>query len=341
MDERLLHVAPLVVVVVIAVFAGPAALGDGSTARAESSPHGAPSNFTVVPRDRAPGITDATYEQYGHAPKTVTMDYIRATWKEGGFENCGPTNNEVFGIDRGDDDPGTQTDKDLTSHVKSTKVTEDVFEADFYDEDDFGGAPPTIEKGDQFVSLTTNCFRNPSEPGWYQYQSTTGVEGGGKQQTTSHYFYICECSNEQEAREKLGPPPSEPTPTPTPTPTDSPTPTASPTPTPEPTPTRTPPQDGTPFPSPTPTVTSTPTPTPTATPTDSPTPTAAATATAGDGDGEEAAARTQTASPTPTQVGNWSDVVEQSPTAGSGPGFGPAAALLAIVLGALLGLRRD
>jgi PGF-CTERM protein len=297
-------------------------------------------NFTVVP-SRQPGLDDGEMKSFGVPNRSFEkMDYIKATWEEGGFAGCGASNGEAFGVDRGNDDPGTETDESLAPKVKSSTVTEDVFKADFYDEGDFGGSPPTLNEGDQFVNYVVDCIDTPDEPGWYQFSSTTAGQDG-ESSITSHYFYICDCANEREARQQLGPPPSASTPTPTPTPTASPTPTATPTATPEPTPTRTPPAEGTPFPTPTPTAT------PTATPEPTPTPSATATATAaagsGDSESEAEAGSTGSAateSPTPTQPGNWSAVVEQSPTAAEGPGFGVAGAVVALLVGTMLVARR-
>jgi hypothetical protein len=322
---------------------GPALDGGGGVVAAD---HGTEEkgNFTVVP-SRQPGLDDGELKSFGVPNRGFEkIDFIRATWKEGGFAGCGASNTEAFGIDRGNDDPGTEIDESLASKVKSTTVNEDVFKANFYDEGDFGGSPPTLNEGDQFVNHVTGCIDTPDEPGWYQFQSTTATKSEAAT-ITSHYFYVCDCADEQEARQQLGPPPSESTPTPTATltPTPTATPTATPTPTPEPTPTRTPPDDGTPFPSPTPTATPTPTPEPTPTPTA----TASATATAAaDDDGAAAdsgaseADDVETESPTPTTAGNWSDIVQQSPTAAEGPGFSGATTVLALLAGALLIGRR-
>jgi PGF-CTERM protein len=338
---------PLAVLVLVAVVAaglvgptlvGPSLDGTGGVAAAD---HGIErGNFTVRPSPQ-PGLDDAEMKSFGIPNRNIPqVDFLRATWKEGGFTGCGPGNAEAFGIDRGNDDPGTEIDESLTASVKATTINEDVFKADFYDEGDFGGSPPTFNEGDEFVNYVTGCIDTPDEPGWYQLTSTiAGTDDQAK--VKSHYFYICDCASEQEAREQLGPPPSEPTPTPTATPT--PTPTATPTPTPEPTPTRTPPDDGTPFPSPTPTATATPSPTPGATPESTPTPAPTATVAADEGSDadENEAASVATPSPTATEGGNWSDVVRRSPTAAEGPGFGAGMAVAATLVAGLLARRRE
>lgn len=58
-----------------------------------------------------------------------------------------------------------------------------------------------------------NCYDNPDEPGWYQIGSSVGGWTADdkylQRNTTSHYLAVCDCENQQEAREQLGPPPSE------------------------------------------------------------------------------------------------------------------------------------
>lgn len=92
-----------------------AAAGD---ARAD---HGGEANYTVVPRDRQPGSDDATYSQFAVSPRDVDyLDYIAATWYDGGFTGCGPSNAEVFGIDRGT--PTTATGSTRTSRSTSRRA---------------------------------------------------------------------------------------------------------------------------------------------------------------------------------------------------------------------------
>ena len=72
---------------------------------------------------------------------------------------------------------------------------------------------------------------------------------------------------------------------------------------------------------------------------------ATATATAGNDDPEAEAdggstGSTSTGTATSTRPGNWSDVVEQSPTVAEGPGFGAVGAVLALLVGAVLVARR-
>lgn len=295
--------------------------------------HGSKSNYTVYPHDRQPGISDASYEQHATAPTTIDyLDYIGATWKEGGFADCGATNSEVFGIDRGNDDPGRETDHDLTQHVEEFTVTEDEFRADFYEKDDAVGTSTNLDAGDEFVGFTKNCFDNPDEPGWYQIRSSIGgtaPNGSYVEQTdVSHYFAICDCRDEQEARDQLGPPPSEGSGsqsggdagTPTATPSEN--------------------ADGTPATSTDASTQGGSTPTSTGgseTSSDAASPSAGGGGDAGpDGSGAEDGG----GSGSPTPADDWDSYARETPTVAGGPGFGPLLALLALLGGALVAVRR-
>lgn len=212
-------------VVAVALVAAPASPGVG-LATAAHDPAG--TDFTyepMSPEDRRPGATDTRAGTIGQATADVETDFetlleLRSVFREGSWEGCGPTSSEVFGIDRGGDDDGYAVDESLENNVKRFSSGEDVFEAAFYDEDDFG--PSThLSSDDQVVSII-ECVDNPEEPGWYQIDvaAVRGRTTDGEVVThedASHYFWICECADEAAARERLGPPPSEPAPTATPT----------------------------------------------------------------------------------------------------------------------------
>lgn len=184
-------------------------------------------NFTyepMSPEDRRPGAEETRVGTVGRATDDVDTDFetllqLRSVFEEGSWEGCGPTSSEVFGIDRGGDDGGYEVDESLEDNVKRFSAGEDVFEAAFYDEDDFG--PSTHLGSDDRVVSIIECVDNPEEPGWYRIDvaAVTGRTTDGEVRTledASHYFWICDCADEREARERLGPPPSEPDPTPTP-----------------------------------------------------------------------------------------------------------------------------
>jgi PGF-CTERM protein len=253
-----------------------------------------------------------------------TFDYLEIGNPAIDFSGCSSSNTAVLGIDRGNNNTGTRVDTDLLKSLKQSTFTEDAIKVDFYEEEDFGGDPTYLNPEDAIVAVQGEgssggpCYTMPSDPGWYQItgilEGTTSdgeavtVEGG------SHYFPICEgCGDEETAREKLGPPPSQEggsdaaTATPTPEPVDD---TATPTPTPEP-------ADDTATPTPTPEpVDDTATPTPTPEPADD-------SGSESNGDNGGSAANDP-----------------GTPTPGAGPGFGPAIAVLALLASALLVNRR-
>lgn len=323
--------AVLVTALVLVVLSGAAVPYLGGVA---SASHGYDeANYTVVPMsDRTPGAENVRYGQRVIADAGVnleTLEKMTATFEEGSWTECSPGDGEVWGIDRGNTLDGYEVDEDLQDNTKSFSAGEDVFQVEFYGEDDLG-ASTYFDDRDEMVSVA-KCLDNPDKSGWYQITgSTTGVTEDGDRGTfesESHYFWICNCEDEDEARRELGPPPSEPqsTATPTPTPTATPGPgngtpaneTAS--------------GDGESAPSSTATPTAT-TATTDTTVTRTPTPTATAAGGTGDQDGSVGAQ-----AGTPNE--DWDEHVLETPTAAGGPGFGPAAALVA-VLGAVLLLRR-
>lgn len=201
----------------------------GSLAGSASGGHGPDgTDFTyepMSPEDRQPGATDTRVGTIGQAAAGVETDLetlleLRSVFEEGSWEGCGPASSEVFGIDRDGDGDRYETDESLEENVKRFSAGEDVFEAEFYDEDDFG--PSTHLNSDDRVVSIIECVDNPEEPGWYRIDvaAVTGRTPDGEVVTmedASHYFWICDCEDEAEARETLGPPPSEPEPTGTPT----------------------------------------------------------------------------------------------------------------------------
>jgi PGF-CTERM protein len=312
-------------VLAVATLAGAAPPGAVEVAGASHGPESA--NFTVEPMsDRSPGAENVRYGQRVVATAGTdlqTLEKTTATYEDGSFESCGPSDGETFGIDRGSTHAGYEIDHDLTRNVKSFTARADLLRVEFYDGDDFGSST-YMNDGDEFVSVST-CIDNPDEPGWYRISgTTTGVTDDGERvtfSTDSHYFWICDCETETEAREELGPPPSEPQRTTTPTPTAT--------------------DDGgaddgdsgggtddAERESPKRT---------TVTPTNPPAggeATATAESTDGPTDGWDDA-DDGTAAPTDggttTSTGEWDDHVLQTPTAAEGPGFGPAPALVAIL----------
>ena len=191
---------------------------------------------------RAPGATDRSYWSesitYGvpegekiYLTETVTYRPIPSA--------CAAEDTEEFGIDRDATYEGERRiDDSATESVKSFGKEEDAraefenrygqfgslattdwsyverLEVQWYAPDDIG-APLEIYHGDRFVSAQRECLDNPDAAGWYRFASTNEgeFENGTKVSqdvpTFSHWFYICDCANRQEAVETLGPPPSE------------------------------------------------------------------------------------------------------------------------------------
>jgi hypothetical protein len=314
---RVAVVASLLTAAALAVGVGVVAAGHG--------PDG--SNFTYTPLsadDRQPGATETRVGQIGRAAGGIETDFktllrLRAVWRAGSWEGCGPDSSEVFGVDRGSDNEPYNVDESLTTSVKSFTANENVFESKFYDEDEFGKSV-TLNSEDRIFTVI-ECPNNPAEAGWHRIDSSSvkGRTTDGEIVTYedhSHWFWICRCEDETAAREALGPPPSEPdgTPIPTPTMTDrSATPGARVTPT-AADGSRANPSDGT--------AVMTDAGGPAVTPTAEPT--AAATASA-------------TRSPTPP-TGEWMDYQYRTPTVGDGGGFAPILAIGALLV--MTALRR-
>jgi cell division septation protein DedD len=232
------------------------------------------------------------------APDGIWIDRyaIHADWID--YSACSETGVDTWGVDRGNDNSGTTVDEDYDPTL--LEFGDGAVGARYPDWNDIDGNPPYLAPDDAIVlavgatQVSSGCLTMTGEPGWYRataYVNGTVADGNCTEQGTaecepddeeyveitakSASVYICECENETEARQELGPPPDETTPTPTVTPTPTATPTVTPTPTATVTPTVTP------TPTPTPIPTASPTPTPTATPTASPTPTV------GDGGGDD------------------------------------------------------
>lgn len=275
---------------------------------------------------------EGAFEKQG-AKGLETLGYIVVSSPAIDFSSCTTTDTTAFGIDRGGDDSGTHTDDNLLDHRESSSFNDHSIVVNFYDEGDTFGSTTYVNQSDQIVAVQNSCYVMPKKPGWYQINARlNGTTYSGEQldepNIKSHYFYVCECANEQEAREQLGPPPSEggdgeqSTSTPTATDTGGSTPTDDGT----VTSTATDTGDG----SPTPTGTSHPSATASATTATETTPTTSPPA-----DGQQT---TSDGSTTATGGSN-RKVTASSPTVSSGPGFGPAVAVLALVSAAVLALR--
>ena len=257
---------------------------------------------------------------------------VSADWID--YTACDTENTFVFGIDRGNNNSGVQDDESLLEHRKDDNFRDDGLDVYFYDWSDFGGDPPYLAPEDAIVAAQGwrsdggPCLTLTSEPGWYQMQGflngtiangdcteegNSNCEPEDKEyvgvRVKSNYMYVCECDSREEAVEKLGPPPGSGGPTPTETPTGTDEPTETPTGTVEPTETDTPGGE-------TETVTTT---------------------TSGSGDpGTSTSSGDETTQTEPNGDGGGAT----TPTVDEAPGFGPVAALLALLATALLAIRR-
>ena len=187
---------------------------------------------------RQQGGEEGIYFDYIELDTTGFIDY----------SECTTSGNTVeFGIDRGSDNSGFQSDESLLEHREESPLEKDGLRVYFFDWDAFGSGnvPPYFAPRDTVVarqgkgSRDGPCLKMSEEPGWYRVK---GYANGtisnkcndrpkGETDKNSHpressecepdpkeriginlrsnYQYICECDSEQEARQKLGPPPNE------------------------------------------------------------------------------------------------------------------------------------
>lgn len=194
--------------------AGP---GDPPEPTTENHPPSEGANFTVQPDDHSPG-TQTAYNMlsrgegpWGDSDGLRTIDFYKITTQATQFQDCTPDNARAFGIDRENDDPGTETDDPLLQHMKDYNVTDRVIIVDLYNESDAFGESTHLNRSDETVARLAGCVMTPQEPGWYQftgYVNGTNYQGEFQEvQLYSKYFYVCDCENRQQAEQELGPPP--------------------------------------------------------------------------------------------------------------------------------------
>jgi len=258
----------LLLVVVCSLWLLPAGVGAN---------HGSsPTDFTTTPSDRTPGANGTTYllsaeltEKFDSSPSLAYPDRIVFQIEGANLNDCEP-----FGLEQESYRLGVNKSTESGYQFQAYEVqgaTWDGNAVEFqFDTED----QPNYGQGDKLELGLQGCVGNADSEGWYQ--SAVLVEGKSRGDRNvsftdqSHYFGLCEgCESDDDARQELGPAPSDPTPTPEPTPTATSEPTDTPTPEPTAAPTTTP--------EPTATATAQPTateqPTATATPEDTRTPT--------------------------------------------------------------------
>jgi hypothetical protein len=166
------------------------------------------------------------------------------------YSACSTDNTEAFGIDRGNNNSGTEYDVDLVARQKQVQFRDNGIVIEFLNWEDISNDPPYMAAEDAIVaaqgagSSAGACLTMTEKPGWYRiiaFANATVNDNHRDEQPTqdadyiefelsSNYLYVCECDSRQEAEEELGPPPeTEETPTPssaddTPTPTQTETP---------------------------------------------------------------------------------------------------------------------
>lgn len=206
-----------------------------------SGSHGARTNATVYFEDTPePGATEVTMwsSTVSYFPEGkeeyVYEGNISIIWTPLIASGCQFENLEVFGIDRDNDQPGTETDESaipyatngsyfetgVDEHQDNLSSTDwDYVEKGYIDWNDPNNTLSDnlqIYHGDQFIAKQNNCYALPDQAGWYRdRQEAIGVNGSASpkaRQTDwyySHWYYICDCESYDQAVEKIGPPPSE------------------------------------------------------------------------------------------------------------------------------------
>lgn len=349
------HRAALVVVMALSI----AVVGFLPAERVRAS-HGSSVNATAVWGNHQPGAENVSLTAYSAGTPWANDEGLEVwenftTIAPGALGySCTPRNVRAAGIDRDNDDPGTETDVSMLGKFKQyvvyeTDANQTAATIEFYDPNDFGGESVYLNATDEILTKFDGCWDTPDEPGWYRnYGHTNGTNWDGQYMELdaySHWYYFCDCDSYDEAVETLGKPPSvepvsgdsdqapgwmagpyyvsEPR-----NPDGDGSSAATPTVTPEATPATTTPTAATPE--------ATATPTATATATLTPTP-----AQGGRSGGGSSDTTTTPVTPTATATTTVTRTVTpaHSSTPASGPGFGVAVSLLALFATVLLGRR--
>lgn len=151
---------------------------------------------------------------------------------------CETTQARAFGVDRDNDQPGTETEPQnslIPSYTAEIPQVRDdgknVTTYSFYSEGEPGFGNDNsfdLYKEDEIVASLADCYDQPDVPGWYRWvggingsndgdpDDTTwqpeqwyGNDPGEYAVTYSHWYWICQCENRQDAIEKMGPPPTQ------------------------------------------------------------------------------------------------------------------------------------
>lgn len=181
-------------------------------------------HLEIVPANHQPGQQNTTYSAFAwrfhNAQGPVDMEqWLNITLvgpADGGSSCVIARDTRAAGVDRGNDDPGTETDESIVGKFKyvgqfRNEAGQHGITVQLYGEDDFGGQTIHLNHSDEAVAKVANCITNPSTPGWYRWfghTNGTGYDGEYKEGSTySHWFYICDCESHDAAVERIGPPP--------------------------------------------------------------------------------------------------------------------------------------
>jgi hypothetical protein len=94
-----------------------------------------PINYTFRLANNQPGAVDGAAEHYAVGlTENGTLHRVLLYSPDMGFSNCEPGDTSAFGIDRGNNDPGTETDVSLLTSFKSYNSTEDFIDIKYYRE---------------------------------------------------------------------------------------------------------------------------------------------------------------------------------------------------------------
>jgi len=207
----------VLVLIIGGLFGGPLT-GTGTVVASHDTENNWIVNPDKAPQDRQPNAENTDYKHFATGGDSLdrgfqNLNFIVLESDVGSFANCNQENFRTLGIDRGDTNSGIDEDESLFPHLKAGLFSEDKLIAEFYDKDDPIGSSTYFNKSDQLLAHYVDCFNNPTEPGWYQMNAiVNGTDWNGEYRqikTTSHWFWICDCRSEEEARSHIGKPPSE------------------------------------------------------------------------------------------------------------------------------------
>ncbi|WP_254821024.1 hypothetical protein [Haloglomus halophilum] len=170
-------------------------------------------NFTIGVKNHNPGASSGFALYASGFQEDIRLHWNILYQPDFSWSSCTASNAAAYGVDRGNDNAGTETDVSLLSAAKVLKFRSDGIYTGYYKESKLAGEPIDIGVEDQVIAGLNGCQKNPSEPGWYRAYARSNGSTAMDTQTdfavaVMDYVYICEgCDSRQQAIEKLGPPP--------------------------------------------------------------------------------------------------------------------------------------